>query len=353
MQRQTSIPHSKPSLGKEEAAAAAEVVRSGYLAEGQRTAELEATLADFIGVKHASAVNSGSSALHLALLALDVGAGDEVIMPSYVCTAVLNAANYVGSTPVLADVEDSLNLCPRDAKRKLSRKTKAIIVPHLLGNPAAMDEIAELGPPVIEDCAQAIGATLSRRDQLQAGARGTVSVFSFYATKVLAAGECGAVASSSGCLIGKIVDLKDYDERRTYRVRYNYKCNDLAAALALCQLRKLPRFLAQRRAIAQHYASSLADVCRVLPGADAIEQAACFRFVALKPGRASAVTARLQEQGISARRPIFRPLHRYLGLRGFPESERAWRSAVSLPIYPGLSGAERDRVVQAARAALG
>lgn len=352
MKKQASIPHSKPSLGNEEAAAVAEVVRSGYLAEGQRTAELEAALADFIGVKHAAAVNSGSSALHLALLALDVGDGDEAIMPSYVCTAVLNAVNYVGSTPVLVDVDDSLNLCPCDAKRKLSRKTKAIIVPHLLGNPAAIDEIAELGPPIIEDCAQAIGATLPGEDQVQAGSRGALSVFSFYATKVLAAGECGAVASSSARLIKKIVDLKDYDERRAYRVRYNYKSNDLAAALALCQLRKLPRFLAQRRAIARQYASSLSGVCRVLPGADAIEQAACFRFVALKPGRASTVAARLQEQGISARRPIFRPLHRYLGLRGFPGSERAWRSAVSLPIYPGLSRAERDRVIQAARTAL-
>jgi len=352
VQRQASIPHSKPTLGKEEAAAAAEVVRSGYLAEGQRTVALETTLAETIGVKHAAAVNSGSSALHLALLALDVAEGDEVVVPSYVCTAVLNAVNYVGATPVLADVDDSLNLCPHDAKRRLSRKTKAVIVPHLLGNPAAIDELAELGPPIIEDCAQAIGATVPGGPPAQAGARGVLSVFSFYATKVLAAGECGAVASNSARLIGKVVDLKDYDERRSYRVRYNYKCNDLAAALALCQLRKLPRFLTRRRAIARQYASSLSELCRVLPSADAIEQAACFRFVALAPGRASAVTARLQERGISARRPIFKPLHRYLGQRGFPGSERAWRSAVSLPIYPGLRSSERDRVIQAARATL-
>ena len=259
MQRQASIPHSKPTLGKEEAAAAAEVVRSGYLAEGQRTVALETTLAETIGVKHAAAVNSGSSALHLALLALDVAEGDEVVVPSYVCTAVLNAVNYVGATPVLADVDDSLNLCPHDAKRRLSRKTKAVIVPHLLGNPAAIDELAELGPPIIEDCAQAIGATVPGGPPAQAGARGVLSVFSFYATKVLAAGECGAVASNSARLIGKVVDLKDYDERRSYRVRYNYKCNDLAAALALCQLRKLPRFLTRRRAIARQYA---AECCR-------------------------------------------------------------------------------------------
>ena len=315
---------------------------------------MEDMLAKQVGVKYAAAVNSGSSALHLALLALGVGEGHEVIAPSYVCTAVLNAIHYVRATPVLADVDDSLNLCPSGAEEKLTAKTKAIIVPHLLGNPAAVDEIAALGAPVIEDCAQAIGAEMpSRANRSQpAGSRGTIAVFSFYATKMMAAGECGAVASNSRRLIDRILDLKDYDERRTYKVRYNYKCNDLAAALALCQLNKLPQFLKRRRALARLYASALSDTCRVLPGHDAVAHAACFRFVLLVPGKASSLISRLQAQGVCARRPIFMPLHRYLGLRGFPQTTWAWRSAVSLPIYPSIRPADCQRVIQAVRSAI-
>ncbi len=340
------IPHSKPTLGEDEAQAAAQVVRSGYIAEGPKTAALETELANLLGVKHAVAVNTGSSALHLALLALGVGEGDEVILPSYVCTALLNAVHYVRATPVLADVDASLNLDPADCKRKRTRRTAAIIAPHLLGNPAAIDDLLALGPPVIEDCAQAIGATLP--DAAPAGSRGTLAVFSFYATKMLAAGECGAVAGDSAKLLDKVRDLKDYDERPRYTVRYNYKCNDLAAAIACCQLRRLPEFVARRREIAMLYAKTLGDACELLPAAEAIPRASCFRFVLLTKGRAKSIIDQLQTQGVIARRPVFKPLHRYLGQAGFPATDRAWRSAVSLPIYPSLSRAESQRVARAA-----
>ena len=315
---------------------------------------MEETLAKRVGVKHAAATNSGSSALHLALLALGVGEGHEVIAPSYVCTAVLNAIHYVRATPVLADVDTSLNLCPADAKKRRTAKTKAIIVPHLLGNPAAVDEIVALGTPVIEDCAQAIGAETQdgQGRQRPVGSRGALSIFSFYATKVLAAGEAGAVASNSRRIIDAVRDLKDYDERHTYKVRYNYKCNDLAAALAVCQMRKLPEFLERRRALARLYAEAFAGVCRVLPGIESIPHAACFRFVLLVPGRASSLISRLQGEGVCARRPIFKPLHRYLGLRGFPQTERAWRSAVSVPIYPSLRPTDCQRAIRAVRLAI-
>ncbi len=344
------IPHSKPTLGEEEALAAAQVVRSGHLAEGPQTRSLERALARRVRAAHASAVSSGSAALHLALLALDIGPGDEVLLPTYVCTALLNAVRYVGAEPVLADIDDSLNLCPADCRAKLTRRTRAVIVPHLLGNPAALDELLALGPPVIEDCAQAIGARLP--DGAPAGSRGALSVFSFYATKMLAAGECGAVVGRSRRLIARVEDLKHYDERPSYRVRYNYKCNDIAAALARIQLKKLPAFLRRRREIARRYAEAFEDACPVLPRLQDIPRAACFRFVLLTNGRAARVVERLQRRGVVARRPIFKPLHRYLKRRGFPEADRAWRSAVSLPIYPSLSDEECARVIHAALDAL-
>ena len=344
------IPHSQPTLGREEVRAVADVVRSGYLAEGAKTAALEAAVAKQAGVRHAAAVNTGSSALHLALLALGVGHGHEVVTPSYVCTALLNAIHYVGATPVLADVDASLNLCPDDCRRKLTRRTRAIIAPHLLGNPAAMDDIVQFGPPVIEDCAQSIGAILPNGSPT--GSHGAAAVFSFYATKMLAAGECGAVAANSRRLIDKVADLKDYDERPTYKVRYNYKCNDLAAALTLCQLEKLPEFLRRRRAIAGLYAAALSSRCRVLPSADTIDAASCFRFVLFVPRKANAIIAHLQRQGIRARKPVFRPLHRYMQASGLAMSDWAWRSAVSLPIYPSLNTTDCRRVIRATHAAL-
>lgn len=348
------VPHSRPTLDEEEAAAAAEVVRSGYLAEGPRTAELERRLAQYIGLRRACAANTGSSALHLALLALGVAEGDDVLAPSYVCTALLNAIHYTRANPVLVDVDGSLNMCPRDAKRKLTAKTKAIIVPHLLGNPAPVDELSRLGPPVIEDCAQAIGAELPARQgkSRRVGSAGALAIFSFYTTKMLAAGECGVVAGNSARLIDRVADLKDYDERRTYKVRYNYKCTDVAAALAVCQLRKLPGFLAKRRSLARGYAKALAGSCDVVPTRGDAGRAACFRFVMLVPGRAQAVIGRLAAQGVNARRPIYKPLHQYLKQTGFPGTDWAMDSAVSLPIYPSMSRDESQRAIRAAQAAV-
>lgn len=245
------INHSKPTIDEADIQAVAEVLRSGHIAEGEVVKKFEAEFSRFINVRHSLATNSGTSALHLALLALGLGEGDEVIAPSYVCTAVLNAINYTGASVKLVDIKtDDFNLNADDVKEKIGQRTKAIVLPHMFGAPADIDEILGFGIPVVEDCAQSIGATYKGR---KVGSFGHLAIFSFYATKMMATGEGGMLATNSDSLFEKAMDLRDFDEQENYILRYNYKMADAQAALGLSQLGKLPSFIERRRQIAQAY----------------------------------------------------------------------------------------------------
>src|SRR5579883_2046260 len=183
------------------------------------------------------------------------GAGDEVLMPSYTCVAVTNAVRYVGATPALADIDPhTYNLDAGDARRRLTAATRAVIVPHMFGLPADMDPLTEWGIPVIEDCAQTLGATYRGR---RVGGFGTVSICSFYATKLLTTGEGGMLLSDSDTLVRRARDLRDYDDRADATLRYNYKMTDFQAALGVSQLGRLPQFLARREALAARYEAAL------------------------------------------------------------------------------------------------
>jgi perosamine synthetase len=184
------IPHSKVFFDEADLAVVAKVLRSGHLAQGRHVLSLEQKAASFIEVRHAVAVSSGTAALHLSLRALGVDEGSEVILPSYVCTAPLNAVKYVRATPVLVDIDPATyNITAETIIKARSNRTRAIIVPHMFGLPADIDPIISLGIPVIEDCAHSIGARYRGR---LTGSIGLLSVFSFYATKMLGAGEGGS-----------------------------------------------------------------------------------------------------------------------------------------------------------------
>ncbi|MFA6346242.1 MAG: DegT/DnrJ/EryC1/StrS aminotransferase family protein, partial [Syntrophales bacterium] len=157
-----NIPHSRPTVGEEEVQAVAAVLRSGRIAQGEEVRRFEAELARQVDVTDAVAVSSGTAGLHLALVSLEVGAGDEVVIPSFVCAALLNAVRFVGAEPVPADIDpETFNIDARDVERRLTPRTKAIIVPHLFGLPADIRRIAALGVPVVEDCAQSLGSRLA------------------------------------------------------------------------------------------------------------------------------------------------------------------------------------------------
>jgi len=337
------IPHSRPTLGEGEAAAVSEVIASGYIAQGERVETFETALAETIGVPHAAAVNSGTSALHLTLLAMGVGTGDEVIMPSYVCTALLNAVRYTGAEPIISDVlSDTYNIDPEDARRKLTIKTKAIIVPHMFGLPADLGSLTSLDVPIIEDCAQAIGSTLGGQP---AGAFGDVAVFSFYATKMIATGEGGMVVSRNKDLVKRIKALRDYDNREVYRIRFNYKMTDIQAALGLVQFSRLPAFIKKRREIAGKYDFAFHSKGIRIP-------AKCnghiyYRYIVDTGRDATELIDDINLSGIGCDRPVFRPLHRYWGTENCRRTEIVWNRAVSIPIYPSLSNLEIDRIINA------
>ncbi len=338
-----TIPHSKPTLGAEEARAVSEVIESGYIAEGEIVKNFERAISDFLEVDFAMSTNSGTSALHLTLLAMGVGPGDEVIIPSYVCSALLNAVNYTGAIPILAEIDpDTYNLDAADVKERISNRTKAIIVPHLFGLSADMEPLLEFDVPIIEDCAQSIGSTYHQRP---VGTFGEAAIFSFYATKVITTAEGGMVITNSRDIAEGIRDLKTYDKREAYKVRYNYKMTDIQAALGIVQLERLESFIRRRRAIAEKYSSAFNELDLKRPPADAGH--IYFRYVLGLNMEPRPWIRELAPMGIVCDRPIHFPLHRNLKHGGFPATEKAWKQSLSIPIYPTLTDEEISRVTDA------
>ncbi|MCR4321840.1 MAG: DegT/DnrJ/EryC1/StrS family aminotransferase, partial [Candidatus Brocadiaceae bacterium] len=263
-------------------------------------------------------------------------------------TALLNAINYVGANAIIADINgDDYNLSYDDAKRRVTKKTKAVIIPHIFGTPARdMERFKDMGVPVIEDCAQSIGSKIGGQ---YVGTIGDVSIFSFYATKVMTTGEGGMVASNSSELVERICDLRDYDNKDDYMVRYNYKMTDIQATMGIEQLKKLPDFINRRRRIAERYNEGLKDLPVRLPMASSVSDSIWFRYV-IYSERANGLTRYLHEKGIGALKPVFKPLHILLGNKGdCPISERIWNNTVSLPIYPLLSLADVGEVIKFTR----
>ncbi|MDF1590723.1 MAG: DegT/DnrJ/EryC1/StrS family aminotransferase [Desulfobacterales bacterium] len=342
-QLRPNIPHSRPTLGPEEARRVAEVIRSGHLAPGDQLQSFEQTFAENVGKGSAAGVSSGTAALHLVLIAMGVGPADEVIIPSYVCTALLNAVRYVGARPVLSDIDpETHNMDPDDAKKRITRHTRAMIVPHMFGLPADMERLKGLNVPIIEDCAQAVGSSYAGKS---VGTFGQAAIFSFYATKVITTGEGGMVVSGSKKIIERIKDLRDYDEKRDYKIRYNYKMTDIAAALGSVQLKKLETFIRNRRRIARHYDDFLKDLNLKLPPAD--PGRIYFRYVVGLDADSTTLIQQLQKKGIMCAKPVNKPLHQYLKQKGFTKTDTVWRNSVSLPIYPGLTRGDADRVLTA------
>ncbi len=343
------ILHSKPTLGNKEIEAVSEVIASGHIAQGQTVSLFEQSVAQEIGVKGAVACSSGTAALHLTLLAMDIGAGDEVIFPSYVCSALLNAVQYVKATPVLAEVDPRThNIDPGDVKKRLSSATKAIVVPHLFGLPADLNELTSFGIPVIEDCAQVVGARYKGR---KAGAFGHAAILSFYATKVMTTGEGGMVVSNSQDLLDRIRDLRSYDQKEGHGVRYNYKLTDMQAAMGLCQLEQLPNFIRRRKKIARDYYTAFEKFPVALPLRG--EGHIYYRYIiGLKENVKLKIDA-LEGKGIMCAMPVYMPIHRYLKLNGYPVTEKIWKGSLSIPIYPSLKEEEISRVTREVSKVLG
>jgi dTDP-4-amino-4,6-dideoxygalactose transaminase len=338
-----------PAIGDEEIAAVAETLRSGWLTTGPKAAELERRFGDYVGAKHALAVSSGTAALHLALLALGIGPGDEVITSPITWPATANVVVHAGATPVFVDVrDDDLNIDPAAIAHAVTPRTKAIIPVHLAGQSCDLDPIHALGIPVVEDAAHA--AESFYRDR-KIGALSEATCFSLYATKNIAAGEGGIVTTDSDEVAGAIQDLRLM--RRGGGAVYDlvapaYKANlsDVLASIALVQLDKVAVHRTARERQFALYDEGVADLAGVRPLArDARDTHALHLFVvridAEQAGAdRNAYQHALDEEGVSTS-IHFLPVHQLTWYRerfpdqpALPVAERAGAEVLSLPLSP-------------------
>jgi dTDP-4-amino-4,6-dideoxygalactose transaminase len=361
MQQATSrkVGFQPPAVGEEEIAAVAETIRSGWLTTGPKAAELEERFEAYLGAKHAIAVTSGTAAMHLALLALGVGPGDEVITSPITWPATANVVVHCGATPVFADVrEDDLNVDPDRVRELVTPRTKAILPVHLAGQPADLDPLLELGLPVVEDAAHAVESVYRGR---KVGAISDVTCFSLYATKNVAAGEGGIVATDRDDVAAAIDDLRIM--RRGHGSLYDiavpgYKANlsDVLAAIALVQLDKLDRHRAIRERWFELYDAAVADLDGIEPLArDPRDVHALHLYVVrIAGGLRDEYQWRLGELGISTS-VHFLPVHRLSAYRDLelraplPVAERAGDEVLSLPLSPAHSEEDVAAVIDALR----
>jgi UDP-4-amino-4-deoxy-L-arabinose-oxoglutarate aminotransferase len=345
MERLSLVKHSKPWIAETDLRCVEEVLSSGMIAQGDQVRKFEEEVSEYIRALGGVAVGSGTAALILALLGIGVGLGSEVILPSYVCSNVLDAVKCVGANPVLCDVGELWNMTPETVASRITKKTAAIIAVHIYGIPIRVAELAFLGPPVVENCSQAFGV---RQDGAIAGTNGVVGIFSFNATKCLTSGEGGMVVTTDPKLLEKMYRIRDGGLSLPFRLAS--PMTDIQAALGRSQLARYSEFLSSRREIAQRYFSELEKIQIILPER-VKERSIFFRFPIRVHGDIETYQRYFEEKGIMIRRGVDSLLHHRLGLDPslFPMTEILFSETVSLPIYPALTNDEQTAVIKTCR----
>jgi len=375
----STIPVMIPWLGEEEAQAAAEAVRSGWVAQGPRVAEFERAFAAHLGVPHAVAVSSCTTALHLALIGAGVGPGDEVVVPSLSFIATANAVTYVGATPVFADVELATgNLTAETVAPLLTARTKAVIAVDQGGVPVDLDAVRELVEPlgvtVVEDAACGAGS-LYRGHPV--GSTAQLAAYSFHPRKLLTTGEGGMVTCQDGEVAARLRRLREHGMSvsaadrhaagggasllETYdEIGFNHRMTDIQAAVGLVQLRKLPAMVRRRRELAARYRELLGPLGERLvadPEHGTGNFQACWLLLPDGALDRTELLARLADAGISARRGIM-AAHLEAPYKGtarvpLPATELITGRSVILPLYHSLTEDQQDRVIAALRELIG
>lgn len=345
------IPIAKPLIGEEERAAVDRVLASGRLAQGPEVEAFESEFAELVEGRHCVAVNSGTTALHLGLLAAGVGPGDEVVVPSFTFAGTANAVRLCGAEPVFVDI-DPATFCidPAAVDAAVGEHTAAIMPVHLYGHPAAMEVIETLaeqaGLLVVEDACQAHGAALGGHP---VGTWGSVAAFSFYPTKNMTTGEGGMIVTHDPEVARQARLLRNQGMERQYEneiVGFNARLTDVAAAVGRVQLRRLPEWNATRQANAAALTTALEGVT---PPVTAEGAEHVFHQFTVRVEQRDEVTAGLRERavGTGVYYPI--PVHRLPAFDldlDLPETERACREVLSLPVHPGLGDGDVDRVAR-------
>jgi dTDP-4-amino-4,6-dideoxygalactose transaminase len=338
------IPHSRPDISEEDVRAVARVLRSGWIAQGREVGLFERETAAFVRTAGGAAVSSGTAALHLALAAAGLGPGDRVAIPGYCCASVLSGVRLAGCSPVLVDVDPArLVMDPDDLRAKSTSPGLAgVVFVHLLGCPGPIDELGSPGIPVIEDCAQSLGARIKGR---HAGSFGTASILSFYATKLMTTAEGGMVLSDDVELLAKVKAMRCAREAPPGK-SFPYAMSDMVAALGRSQIARFPLFLERRREIARIYRRELSGTpLECIEEAEDTESA-CSRFIVRLPaGEPGSVIDAMSERGIECRRPFEEPISILLD-ENLPGAREAFDTLLSIPLYPSLG---YEEVVQVAK----
>lgn len=369
------IPITRLSLGEEEVAAAADVIRSGWLMNGPQTERFERAVADFVGADHAVATSSCTTALHLALVVAGVGPGDEVICPSFSFIATANSIRYAGATPVFVDIDErTFNLDPTLVEAAVTPRTRAIMPVSQIGLAADLPALTAIarrhGLTLVEDAAPSLGATIHGR---RVGSISDATCFSFDARKILTTGEGGMVTTDDAALAARMRTLRahgasvstaDRDRSRdvileSYAdVGFNYKITDIQSAIGVVQMKKVDDVVAERRRLASRYDELLAGDDRVTvpyvpTGYGHVYQSYCVRLAG-SHGQVEVMRA-MSQRGVATRRIL--SIHdqaAYAGVphRPLPVTERAAASTLLLPMFVGLTDAEQDLTVAALRESL-
>jgi len=352
------IPIARPQMGEEEKAGVWAALESGSLAQGERVRQLEAAFAAFVGVGHAVATSSGTTALHLALLAAGIGEDDEVVTVPFTFIASANAVLYTGARPRFVDVrEDDFTMDPEGVEKAITPRTRAILPVSLYGQPADLPALAEIaernGLALVEDAAQAHGASVGDR---RSGSWG-IGCFSFYPTKNMTTGEGGMLTTDDGELVARARLLRDHGMAVRYHhdvVGYNFRMTDVHAAIGLAQLPKLDGYNARRRAIAARYDAELRGVVtpRVRPGVGHV-----YHQYTIRVARRDEFAQALGQRGVGTGIYYPIPVHRQkpfvaLGYGGerHPVAERLSAEVLSIPVHPSLTDEEVTTVIGAVNA---
>ncbi|RAZ31642.1 DegT/DnrJ/EryC1/StrS aminotransferase family protein [Microbacterium sp. SMR1] len=352
------IPAAKPQIGDEERAAVDRVLRSGMIAQGPEVASFEREFADhFVGGRETVAVNSGTSGLHLGLLACGIGPGDEVIVPSFTFAATGNSVALTGATPVFADIDPiSFTLDPSSVEAAITPRTRAIMPVHLYGHPADMVALEGLAARhelmLVEDAAQAHGASLHGQP---VGTFGAFAMFSLYPTKNMTSGEGGMVTAATPEIARMLRLLRNQGMERQYEnevVGFNARMTDLHAAIGRVQLEKVDAWTAKRRENASYLDAHLRGI-RTPIVADGAHHVYHQYTIRVPEDRDGFVTALREEHQIGSGVYYPIPNHRLPSLAGFapgvelPQTEAAAREVVSLPVHPALDHDDLARIVEA------
>jgi perosamine synthetase len=373
--RRTTLPYGRHWIDEDDIAAVVAVLRSDWLTTGPRVAEFEEAFAVAVGAREAVAVSSGTAALHAAMFALEIGPGDEVIVPPMTFTATANCVVYQGGTPVFADVNpDTLLLDPSRVAERVTSRTKAVITVDYAGQPSYYDELRAVtgkhGLALIADVCHALGATDAARP---VGSLADLSTFSFHPVKHITTGEGGMITTDDPTLARRMRQFRNHGITTDHRQRevagswlyemtdlgYNYRIPDVLCALGLSQLKKLPAWLSRRRAIAGRYDAAFADMPGVRPLAvrRGVGHAYHLYVVRVAADRGQ-VFAALRAEGIGVN-VHYIPVHLHPYYRATfgtgpslcPVAEAAYEQVLSLPIFTRMTEADVEDVIQAVRQA--